>query len=310
MDNHTHYTDFYILAFAGNMFSNTSSKHILFVLFGFLYLICILWNLIIITIVYLDPRLQIPMYFFLCNLSFVDVSYSSVTLPKLMNIILSGNNRVSFIACFAQLYFFTSMACTEIVLLTAMAFDRYVAICNPLHYAILMKKKNCILLVICSWVVGSSNSLFVTMFASRLSFCSSRNINQLFCDIKVLTKISCGNTDGFHAMIYIEAVIMGLCPFLIILMSYAKILSSILRINVAKKRMKTFSTCTSHLTVLLLFYGTLLCMYMKYSPEQDKFISIFYVAVVPMLNPLVYSLRNEDVLGAIKKLSKPRRSRI
>ncbi|XP_063302330.1 olfactory receptor 5V1-like [Pelobates fuscus] len=302
MENQTLHTDFYII-----VFSTTIGKHILlFVLFGFLYLVCVLWNMIIVITIYVDPHLHIPMYFFLCNLSFIDVLYSSVTLPKLMEILLSGNNRVSFTACFAQLFFFTSMACTEILLLTAMAVDRYVAICNPLHYTMLMKKRNCILLVASSWVAGYSNSLFVTIFASYLSFCGSKNINQLFCDIKALTKLSCGDTDGFQAMIFIEAIIMGLCPFLLILMSYAKILSNILKISMTKKRNKTFSTCTSHLTVLLLFYGTLLFMYMRPPSENSEYLdhifSVFYLAVTPMLNPLIYSLRNKEIKNALVKI--------
>ncbi|KAM8972398.1 olfactory receptor 13C9-like [Pelodytes ibericus] len=302
MDNQTFNKDFFII-----VFSNAAGKQtFLFVIFGLLYLICILWNMTIITVIYVDPHLQTPMYFFLCNLSFVDVLYTSVSLPKLMDIMLTGNNRVTFTACFAQLYFFTSMACTEILLLTTMACDRYVAICNPLHYTILMKKGNCILLVVGSWILGYSNSLFVTMFASYLSFCRSRNINQLFCDIKVLTKISCGDTEGFQAMIYVEALIMGLCPFLLILMSYAKIIANILKINLTKKRNKTFSTCTSHLTILLIFYGTLLCMYMRPPSQNSEFLdqifSVLYLAVTPTLNPLIYSMRNKEMKHALKKI--------
>ncbi|XP_053575416.1 olfactory receptor 6B1-like [Bombina bombina] len=245
------------------------------------------------------------MYFFLSNLSFVDASYTSVTVPKLMDIFITGNIRVSFTGCFVQLYFFASMACTEILLLTAMAYDRYVAICKPLYYMLVMRKMNCVLLVTGSWICGYGNSLFVTIFASYLSFCGPKHINQLFCDIKVLTKISCGDTKEFQTMIYIEALIMGLCPFLLILMSYSKIVANILTIHSTGKRQKAFSTCTAHLSVLFMFYGTLLCMYMsppsENSEDLDQIFAVLYLAVTPTINPLIYSLRNKDIKMAIKK---------
>ncbi|XP_063302329.1 olfactory receptor 1496-like [Pelobates fuscus] len=302
MENQTFYTDFYIV-----VFSTTGGKQILlFFLFGILYLVCVLWNMIIVIMIYFDHHLHIPMYFLLCNLSFIDALYSSVTLPKLMEILLSGNNRVSFTACFAQLFFFSSMISTEIFLLTAMAFDRYVAICNPLHYTMLMKKRNCIILIASSWAAGYSNSLFGTIFSSYLSFCGSNTINQLFCDIKVLMKISCGETERFQALIFVEAITLGLCPFLVIIMSYGKILSNILKINTTKKRNKTFSTCSSHLTVLFLFYGTVICMYMRppsaNSENLDHILSVFYLVVTPTLNPFIYSMRNKEIKNASVKM--------
>ncbi|XP_066445559.1 olfactory receptor 11A1-like [Eleutherodactylus coqui] len=262
--------------------------------------------MLIFVILFIDLHLQKPMYFFLRNLSFVDVLYISVALPKLMDIILTGNNRISFTGCFTQMYFFSSFACTEIWLLTVMSYDRYVAICYPLHYMLLMEKRKCVLLVASSWLSGFGNYLFVVIFASRLSFCRSTHIRQIFCDIKTLTKISCGEIHEFQIMILVEALLMGLCPFLMILMSYSKILVNILGLSSIGQRKKTFSTCTSHLTILLIFYGTLLCMYMipatTHSEELDKIFSALYLAVTPTLNPLIYSLRNKEVKNAIHNI--------
>ncbi|XP_044132830.1 olfactory receptor-like protein OLF4 [Bufo gargarizans] len=302
MENGTRVIDFYIIAFS-KVFGQA---FILFPTFLSLYLICLLWNMLIFVTLFMDPHLQKPMYFFLRNLSFVDVLYISVALPKLMDIIITENTRVSFAACFTQMYFFSSFACTEIWLLTMMSYDRYVAICFPLHYVLIMKKKKCDLMVAGCWLSGFCNSLFVTIFASRLSFCRSTYIKQIFCDIKTLTKISCGDIHEFQTMILVEAFLMGLCPFLLILMSYSNILANILGLSSIHQRRKTFSTCTSHLTILLMFYGTLLCMYMippsEYSEELDQIFSVFYLAVTPTLNPLIYSLRNKEVKNAIHNI--------
>ncbi|XP_018427778.1 PREDICTED: olfactory receptor 5B21-like [Nanorana parkeri] len=299
MENKTHQIDFYIIAisqYGGPLF-------LLFATFLLLYLISLIWNTVIFMVIFLDGHLQKPMYFFLCNLSSVDVLYVSVALPKLLDIINTGNNKVSFTACYTQMYFFTSLACTEICLLTIMSYDRYTAICRPLHYTVIMHNRMCYLLVAGCWVSGFSNSLFVTIFASRLSFCGSTNLNQFFCDIKTLTKISCGDKNEFQTMIFIEALFMGFCPFVLILMSYTKIISNILKMKSVGQRKKAFSTCTSHLTVLLLFYGTLLCMYMippsENSEQLDQIFAVFYLAVTPALNPLIYSLRNKDIKNAI-----------
>ncbi|CAI9621745.1 unnamed protein product [Staurois parvus] len=299
MENKTQPIDFYIIAIS----KNGRSLFLLFTTFLLLYLISLLWNMVIFAVIFLDGHLQKPMYFFLCNLSSVDILYVSIAVPKLLDIIKTGNNKVSFIACYTQMYCFMSLACTEIFLLTTMSYDRYIAICRPLHYTLIMHKRMCNLLVVGCWTSGFSNSLFVTIFASRLSFCGSTNLNQFFCDIKTLTKISCGDKKDFQTMIFIEALLVGFCPFVLILMSYTKIISNILKMKSVGQRKKAFSTCTSHLTVLLLFYGTLLCMYMippsESSEQLDQVFSVFYLAVTPTLNPLIYSLRNKDINIAI-----------
>ncbi|XP_053575412.1 olfactory receptor 2AJ1-like [Bombina bombina] len=262
--------------------------------------------MLMIVVINTDQKLQSPMYFFLSHLSFVDISYISVTIPKLMDIFITGNMRISFIGCFVQLYFFTAMLSTEIALLTAMAYDRFVAICKPLHYMLLMKKVNCVLLVVGSWIFGYGNSLFVTIFASYLSFCGSKRINQVFCDIKVMTKISCGDRKGFETMIYTEVLLVGLCPFLLILMSYSQIVANILKMHSKGKRQKVFSTCTAHLSVISMFYGALLCMYMRppseNSEDLDQIFALLYLVVTPTINPLIYSLRNKDIKVAMKKM--------
>ncbi|XP_053575413.1 olfactory receptor 1G1-like [Bombina bombina] len=286
-------------------FTFIKDKSLLCLLFSLFYSICLLWNTLLIVVINMDRQLQTPMYFFLSNLSFVDLSYISVTIPKLINIFITGNMRISFIGCFVQLYFFTALLLKEILLLTAMAYDRFVAICKPLYYMLVMKKVNCVLLVAGSWICGYGNSLFVTIFTSYLSFCGSKHINYLFCDIKVLTKISCGGIKKMQTMIYIETLIMGLCPFLLIIVSYSKIVANILTMHSAGNRQKAFSTCTAHLSVLFMFYGTLLCMYMsplsENSEDIDQIFAVLYLAVTPTINPLIYSLRNKDIKIAIKK---------
>ncbi|XP_018427779.1 PREDICTED: olfactory receptor 5B21-like [Nanorana parkeri] len=299
MENKTLQIDFYITAFP----TNWGQLFLLFVTFLLLYLIALIWNMVIVLVTFLDHHLQKPMYFFLCNLSSVDVLYVSVALPKLLDIINTGNNKVSFTACYTQMYFFTSLACTEICLLTTMSYDRYTAICRPLHYTLIMHKRMCHLLVAGCWVFGFSNSLFITIFTSRLTFCGSTKLNQFFCEIKTLTKLSCGAKNKFKAVILVEALFVGFCPFVLILMSYTKIISNILRMKSVGQRKKAFSTCTSHVTVLLFFYGTLLYMYMvppsENSEQLDQIFSVFYLAVTPTMNPLIYSLRNKDINIAI-----------
>ncbi|KAM4675833.1 olfactory receptor 5V1-like [Discoglossus pictus] len=302
MSNHTCKVIFQILGF-----SNSPGKQYgRFFLFFLIYLSGMLGNIIIIIVTWVDLHLNTPMYFFLRNLSFVDICYISVTLPKLMTIFLTGNNSISFIPCFVQLHFFTTMGCTEVVLLTSMAYDRYVAICNPLRYSIVMSRGKCNKFVFGSWIFGFLNSLLVTVFASRLSFCGSKKIQQLFCDIKSLLKISCSDTSGFQIIIYLEVLFAGLFPFLLSLTSYIQIISSILKVESREGRKKSFSTCTSHLTVLLIFYGTIFSMYIRppseHLEELDQIFSVLYVAVTPMLNPLIYSLRNQLVKKALKRI--------
>nr|DBA18415.1 TPA: hypothetical protein GDO54_016659 [Pyxicephalus adspersus] len=302
MDNNTTTKDFQILAF----FNNHEKQPLLFTLFLFIYLIGLLGNLIIITVICADFHLHTPMYFFLCNLSFIDINYTTVTLPKLMDMLLTGDNFISFVQCFTQMFFFTFIGSIEVVLLSSMAYDRYIAICNPLQYHLVMNRKKCILLLVGIWIPGFLNSALVTAFASSLPLCYTNEIQQFFCNVKALAQISCPD-QRFDALIYVEIIVLGLCPFLLSMSSYMKIIKVVLSMSASGRR-KTFSTCTSHLTVLLLFYGTILFMYMKptsqYSSELDQMFSVMYAAVAPMLNPLIYSLRNKEVKNSIIRITK------
>ncbi|KAG9468086.1 hypothetical protein GDO78_013776, partial [Eleutherodactylus coqui] len=300
MANQTSDFYFYLLPFGIDGGENI----ILFFIFFLCYVICLIWNAVIILLIYTDSHLQIPMYFFLRNLSLVDICYSSVTVPKLLDIFLSGDNSISFNHCFVQFYFFTALACTEIFLLTVMAYDRYIAVCKSLHYPLLMKQKTCNLFVVVSWASGCSNSLFVTIVASKIPFCNSKVIYQLYCDIKPMLKISCGNTMTTEVTVYLETFFMGFCPFLCIMLSYSKIISNVLRLKSKGKRRKTFSTCTSHLTIIIIFYGTLFFVYTMPSVAHlktvEQIFSSLFLAAVPSLNPLIYSLRNNEIKTAFK----------
>ncbi|XP_075185920.1 olfactory receptor 6F1-like [Anomaloglossus baeobatrachus] len=279
----------------------------LFVVFLLIYIVTVLGNLIIILIICLSQELHNPMYFLISNLSFLDISYSSVTQPQLLSILAAGPSKISFAACITQLYVFMSLACTEFVSLTAMSYDRYVAICKPLHYPILMNKKVCLLLATASWVVGFLDPLAHTVVISQLPLCRPRVINHFFCDLSELLNLSCVDKLFIEIMSYVFGSVVGLPAFLLTLISYIFIISNILKITSSAGRHKAFSTCASHLTVVILYYGSVLIMHMRPSSQhllaQDKPLSVLYTAIIPMLNPLIYSLRNKDVKKALFKLT-------
>ncbi|KAG8441182.1 hypothetical protein GDO86_006795 [Hymenochirus boettgeri] len=300
MENKTFMKGFQLSAF-----SNTAERRpLLFLVFFLIYMIGVLGNIAMIIITFVDDHLHTPMYYFLCNLSAVDIMFNTATLSKLMDILISGNKSMSIKQCLSQLYFFVFAASTEDTLLPTMAYDRYVAISNPLHYHFIMNTKSCLMLLIGNWISGCFNSLILTLAASRLTLCSSNNIKHFFCDIKALQKISCPNIT-FLSIIYIEAIVLGLCPFLLSLTSYIKIIKIVMRIKSKIGRRKAFSTCSSHFTVLLIFYGAAMCMYMRppsqHSEEFDQVFSVLFVAVTPVLNPLIYSLRNKEVKEALAR---------
>ncbi|KAM9305409.1 olfactory receptor 2K2-like [Gastrophryne carolinensis] len=263
-------------------------------------------NALIITVVCVNNHLQTPLYTFLCNLSFVDICYTTVTVPKLLDMLLSGNNTMTFTQCFIQMYFYWTAGGAEDILLFTMAYDRYVAICDPLHYHRIFSKINIRRIIITIWTTGCLNSLFVTVSASYMSFCDSFRIPQFFCDAKALTKISCTITKVFYIIICLELLLFGLFPGLCSLLSYVKIMKIILKMNSKEMRSKAFSTCSAHLSVLLTYYGTGLPVYFKppmYQTDMlDQFFSVVYTSVTPMLNPLIYSLRNKEVKKALLNL--------
>ncbi|KAE8619163.1 hypothetical protein XENTR_v10009650 [Xenopus tropicalis] len=269
-----------------------------------MYLSGVVGNLVILTSIYNDVQLHTPMYFFLCNLAFVDISFPTTILPKLIDILLSGNNSITFIQCFTQMYFFAVFAVIEVFVLSSMAYDRYVAICKPLRYHLIMNKRVCVLLIGGTWISGFVNASLFADLACNMPFCQTNKINQLFCDAKALAEISCDATK-FYILIYVENVLFGLIPFSLNLISYINIIHNILQIKSRHGRKKTFSTCTSHLTVLMLFYGAVAGMYMSPPSKSDivePVLSLLYTVVTPMLNPFIYSLRNKEVKVAVSRL--------
>ncbi|KAM5171846.1 olfactory receptor 1E16-like [Mantella aurantiaca] len=273
-----------------------------------MYLISSIGNLLITFLVFLASTLHKPMYLFLCNLSLQDILYISSILPKLMAITVTGDKSISFPGCIMQMFMFVFCLDAEFFLLTSMAYDRYVAICRPLHYSVIMNNRLCFLLNFLCWIAGGLNGLMHSLMVSKLSFCKLQDINHIFCELKTILAISCSDTSKITNIILIEGLFIGVIPFFLIMASYVFIISNILKIRTSAGRLKTFSSCSSHLIIVILLYGTSLGFYMKtdseHSQEQDKLLSLLYIAVVPMLNPLVYSLRNKEVLNAMKTFFK------
>ncbi|XP_008839188.1 olfactory receptor 8B3-like [Nannospalax galili] len=277
----------------------------LFLLFLMIYLITEFGNLILIILIVLNSHLHTPMYFFLFNLSCIDFCYSSVIIPKmLMNFILK-RNLISYVGCMTQLYFFCFFVISECHLLTVMAYDRYMAICNPLLYNTAMSPKICSYLILGSYCMGITDAMIHTGFILRLTFCDKNTINHYFCDMRPLLQLSCTSTYGNEIEIFIVVGKNVIIPTVVIFISYGFILSNILHIKSTEGRFKTFSTCSSHILAVSLFFGSAAFMYLKSSSagsmDDEKVSSIFYNIVVPMMNPLIYSLRNKDVKNALNK---------
>ncbi|KAM3913275.1 olfactory receptor 5AR1-like [Leptodactylus fuscus] len=246
------------------------------------------------------------MYIFLGNLSVLDISYTSTILPKLLFMLLTQHKIVSLVGCITQMYFFLCFACTEMILLAVMAYDRYVAICHPLHYTLLMSPRTCLIVVISVWVAALLEPVSFTVLVANLSFCSTNQIDHFFCDASPLLKLSCSDTTHVNMTTYILGALVGMSTFMLTLVSYIYIIYNIMNIHSAGGRSKTFSTCASHLTCVLLFYGTTLSLYMRptsmYSPKQDKFFSLLYIILIPLLNPVIYTLKNKQFKEVFKKL--------
>nr|XP_033810186.1 olfactory receptor 1361-like [Geotrypetes seraphini] len=277
----------------------------LFFVFLAMYLCNLLGNGTMISIISVNSQFHTPMYLFLCILSFTDMCLTTVTVPKMLRSLSSGKKTISFSNCFTQLYFFTVFTIEECMLLSIMAYDRYVAICNPLHYITIMNKKVCLTMLFATFIISINHALLHILLLLRLSFCKSNKIPHFFCDLGPLLKLSCTDTSINELMVFTEASLLVLGPFVIILVSYVYIIKTILKIQSTGGRHKTFSTCSSHLTVVILFYGTIAFMYFRpsssYSFQKDKIASVMYNVLSPMLNPFIYSLRNKDVKMALKK---------
>ncbi|XP_005064660.1 olfactory receptor 8H1-like [Mesocricetus auratus] len=304
--NHTNESDFILMGL-------TDSKEIqlvLSVLFLLIYMVTVLGNIGMILIIHLDVQLHTPMYFFLTHLSFLDLSYSTVITPKTLEDLLTSIKNISFMGCFSQLYFFVLFGGAECFLLSSMAYDRYVAICNPLHYPVVMSTRRCHALLICSYMMGAIDSSVNMLCLSRLNLCNSHVINHFFCDTPAILALSSSDTYVFEMIIIIVSGSTLMVSLLIISMSYASILSAILKISSISGKRKAFSTCASHFLAVTIFYSTMIFTYLKpkksYSLGKDQVASVFYTIVIPMLNPLIYSLRNKEVKSAVCKVIKMR----
>ncbi|XP_007520882.2 olfactory receptor 1A1 [Erinaceus europaeus] len=298
--NQSSVLEFILLGVSGQQ----EQEDIFFILFLFIYPITLIGNLLIILAIYSDIRLHSPMYFLLANLSFVDIFFSSVTIPKTLANYIMGSKAISFGGCLAQMYFMISLANTDSYILAAMAYDRAVAISRPLHYTIIMSPRACVLLVVGSWVIGNSNALIHTLLTASLSFCSKQEVANFYCDIVPLLQLSCSDIQFNVKMMYLGVGVFSV-PLLCIIISYIRVFSTVLKVPSTKGVRKAFSTCGSHLTVVSLYYGTVMGMYFRpltsYS-LKDAVITVMYMIVTPMLNPFIYSLRNRDMKAALGKL--------
>ncbi|XP_053901022.1 olfactory receptor 6B1-like [Malaclemys terrapin pileata] len=300
-ENQTYISEFILLGFG-----NLPRLHLLlFLLFLVIYILTVAGNILIILLVLTDHHLHTPMYLFLWNLSFLETCYTSNSLPRMLESLLTGNRAISVCGCFIQNYIFGLLAGSESYLLSAMSYDRYLAICRPLHYAALMNRRFCLQLVAASWISGLLGNSIILYVLSRLVFCGPNKIDHFFCDLIPVIKLSCSDTHLMELVVFLLSSIFSLPPLLLTLSSYLCILSAILRIPSTTGRQKAFSTCSSHLIVVTLFYGTIIIVYLlpKNNALRDlnKVFSLFYTVLTPMANPFIYTLRNKEVKNVLSK---------
>ncbi|XP_053546982.1 olfactory receptor 1019-like [Bombina bombina] len=309
-ENQTSETDFIFIGFS----YLPHLRSLLFFIFLLLYTFTLLGNAITILIICLNLQLHTPMYFFLANLSFLDIFNTSVTIPKMLISDITKKQSISYTGCITQLFLFTSLASAECVLLAVMAYDRYLAICYPLHYMEVMNNKVCVLLATLAWLGGFLQSTVHTIFTFQLSFCQPRLIDGFFCEVPSLLKLSCSLTFLNEVVLFCFGGLVSLTPFLLTFISYTVILLTVFNIPSSEGRSKAFSTCGSHLTVVAMFYGAATFVYFRptssYSLPVDRLVSVFYSLLTPMVNPVIYSLKNNDVKGALKKMFEKKRSYI
>ncbi|XP_034500889.1 olfactory receptor 5AN1-like [Ailuropoda melanoleuca] len=283
---------------------------VLFVVFLLVYILTVTWNLCLIVLIRMDSHLHTSMYFFLSNLSFIDICYVTSTAPKMLSTFFQEQQTITFVGCAVQYFVFSTMGLSESCLMTAMAYDRYTAICNPLLYSAIMSPTLCIQMVLGSYLAGLSASIsqLCTMF--QLHFCGPNVIKHFLCDMPQLLILSCTDTFFVQLLIAVLAMLFGIVNAFIIMISYGYIVMSIMKITSAKGRSKSFNTCASHLTAVSLFYTSGMFVYLSSSSggssSFDRFASVFYTVVIPMLNPLIYSLRNKEIKDALKRLQKKR----
>ncbi|XP_049740912.1 olfactory receptor 6C4-like [Elephas maximus indicus] len=281
---------------------------VIFILLFLAYIFSILGNLTIITLTLLDSHLQTPMYFFLRNFSFLEISFTTIFTPRLLISISTGNKAISFAGCFTQYFFAIFLGATEFFLLAAMSYDRYVAICKPLHYTTIMNNRACIQLVLCSWLGGFLIILYPIIQTSQLDFCASNVLNHYCCDYGPLIEISCSDTRLLELVDFILAVVTLAVTLVLVLLSYTNIIKTILKIPSAQQRKKAFSTCSSHMIVISLSYGSCIFMYIKPSAKEgvavNKGVAVLNTSVAPLLNPFIYTLRNKQVKQALKDVAR------
>ncbi|XP_054999762.1 olfactory receptor 1440-like [Sorex araneus] len=302
--NHTSVTMFVLLGLT----SEKDLQFILFPVFLVIYLVTLISNLGLIILIRMDSHLHTPMYFFLSCLSFIDICYTTSVSPRMLSDFFKDRKMISFVSCATQYFMFAWMGLSECCLLATMAYDRYVAIGNPLQYSAIMNPNFCCKMVIASLGSGFLSCLAETVPCVSLYYCGPNIIRHFFCELPQIISLSCSNTFVCQVMIFLVALLFVFGPMIFILLSYAFIVASILKISSAKGSLKAFNTCASHLAVVTLFYGTVLLVYMRptsnSSKSQDKVLSVFYVNVIPMLNPLIYSLRNKEIKEALKRVMK------
>ncbi|XP_072455518.1 olfactory receptor 7A10-like [Notamacropus eugenii] len=302
LGNQTHLTEFILMGFS----EKPDQQGPLFGMFLGMYLITVLGNLLIMLAIGSDSHLHTPMYFFLSNLSFVDIGVVSTTVPKMLVNILTQNKTIPYTDCLAQMYFFMFFIALDNFLLTAMAYDRFVAICHPLYYTVIMNPRLCGQLVLLSWIISFLNSLLHCLMVTRLPFCADHEIQHFFCDLAEVLKLSCSDPLINYILLYFVTGLLGFLPLTGILFSYSQICSSILKIPSAQGKYKAFSTCGSHLSVVSLFYGTGLGVHLSslatHSSWKSTVVSAMYAVVTPMLNPFIYTLRNKDIKDAFRKV--------
>lgn len=300
--NHTLSSEFIILGF-GDL---AELRIPLFGLFLIMHLVTLAGHTTIVIITLIDTCLQTPMYFFLRNLSGIEICYILVIVPNMLANFLSKTQRMPILGCALQMHFFIALGGAECFLLAAMAYDRFVAICNPLRYTLIITKALCLQMLALACISGFTLSLTLTTLIFFLPFCQSHVINHFFCDIPAVLFLACSDTWGNEIAVFLVCMLILLIPFLLILFSYGFIIAAILRIHSAEGRSKAFSTCAGHLLVSVMHYGCAIFIYIRpkscYTPEQDKIVSLIYTNVTPMLYPLIYSLRNKEVKGALRRL--------
>uniref|UniRef100_A0A8D0TTZ6 G-protein coupled receptors family 1 profile domain-containing protein n=1 Tax=Sus scrofa TaxID=9823 RepID=A0A8D0TTZ6_PIG len=302
MENQSSISEFHLLGLP----IQTEQQGIFFALFLGMYLTTVLGNLLIILLIRQDPHLHTPMFFFLSHLAFSDISFSSVTVPKMLMNMQTQDQSISYAGCIAQMYFFIFFTTLDDFLLTSMAYDRYVAICHPLHYTTIMREGLCTLLATVSWILSSANALCHTLLLTQLSFCADNTVPHFFCDLSALLKLSCSDTYLNEMVIFTLGLAVITLPLTCILVSYGHIGATILKVPSTKGICKALSTCGSHLSVVSLYYGTIMGLYFvpssSTSSAKDIISSMMYTVVTPLLNPFIYSLRNRYMKAALEKL--------